>query len=135
MKNLLKIKKLIARRRKVGLDKVKFDNLEGLNNLKGTYKRLLRYSMIVNEIENPFLISPQKTLSKQVVKRKKPNTSSKKKTDWISKIRCQRKLLKTERNNLSKRGLNYRNLYLKVKGNYFKNQNSLLKYISKNEEI
>jgi large subunit ribosomal protein L19e len=52
------------------------------------------------------------------------------KRQWILKIRAQRKVLKINKRTLPTTEI-YRQFYLKIKGNYFKNKKSLLQRINK----
>jgi len=122
IENLSKIKKLIARRKKIGLDKIKFkEDQEYLTQL-----RIISWAQID---KSSFLIKPVREIPG-----KKPNvkvvvTSSVKKKNWVKKIRNQRIILKSNR---KQAGLSYRKLYKEIKGNVFKNRRELLARI--NEE-
>jgi ribosomal protein L19E len=156
--NLNKVKRLISKKIGVGVAKIKLDT-EFLSkfptNQETTAKNARRNfifrrsninSISKNTIETKEKISIRSTKKvmieeissnsqyytvlpikskKEVVNRKNPNTSKAVKRTWISKIRKLRQVLKQNKKGLS----DYRSIYLKIKGNYFKNTKALLNYI------
>ena len=119
--NLKPIRALIARRKKIGKDKIKFTpQISKINDYK-----VISWDVITNDC---YLLKPD-TKEK---KGRKPNvksvlTAEVKKRNWIKKIRNQRILLKANRKQV---GENYRKLYREIKGNVFKNKRELLKRIN-----
>lgn len=61
------------------------------------------------------------------------NARLKEKTQWITKLRALRKLLKDLKDNETIDGKVYRDLYRKAKGNFFRNKKHILLYIKQHD--
>lgn len=61
------------------------------------------------------------------------NSRLPRKKKWISKIRLQRLILKTLRNNKEISKTDYRDLYMKAKGGFFRSKRHIELYISENK--
>jgi len=139
-------KRLAARILKTSPNKVKFaqDSLEEIRKaITGSDLRgLIAVGKITEDKSNYHsragarkLASQRKKGRRKKVRKGGINSSVSKKEKWMSKIRVQRELLKKMRDGSLLSKSNYRVLYYKAKGGYFRNKRHLKLYITEQKLI
>jgi large subunit ribosomal protein L19e len=143
---LNKQKKLAAKVFKRGIKRIKF-NPEKLSEIKEAITRSdIRSLKISKAIKPTQKKSVSRSKARKILKQKrkgrktgegsrkgKKTSRLSKKRKWINKVRIQRKFVKNLRNKQKVSLPNYRSVYLKIKGGYFRSKTHIKTYLTENK--
>lgn len=136
-------KRLAAEILKTSLDKVKFDS-EALDDIKKALTRsdirgLIAVGKISKNLKNYHSRAGARANAAQKRKGRQRNRGSRKgkkystldrKTQWIDRVRTQRKFLHELKDKKLINAQNFRMVYLKIKGGYFRNKRHIKLYLN-----